>query len=70
MKVQWEDTDVRRGRRVWRDMECVIAGADDYATGGLVAIIVVETARIMMTGTTQTAAEYLTKWEYRPVKDR
>ncbi|QIG69194.1 hypothetical protein EVB78_160 [Rhizobium phage RHph_N1_15] len=65
MKVQWEESDVRAGRHVWRDMECMI-GADPNDYRAPAVIIVLETGRVMKIGSKAEIAEYLTEYGYRP----
>lgn len=68
MKIQWEETDVRAGRHVWRDAECMIcANPSDYRA--FAVIVVLETGRVMTIGTKAEVAEYLTKFEYRPTEE-
>lgn len=74
MKVQWEPNDIRRGRRVWRDMECVICSedysSDDNVPAPRYALVVVETSRIMMYGVERQVVEYLNEWGYRPTQEK
>lgn len=67
MKVQWEETDIRKGRRVWRDLPCMIVKTDD---GEHCALIVLETGRIMTLGDAAHLAAYMTEWDYRPTKEK
>jgi len=69
MKVIWDEGDVRAGRRVWRDMECMI-GADPNDYRHPAVIIVVETGRVMKIGSKAEIATYLTENDYRPVMDK
>ncbi len=69
MQVKWEPSDVRAGRRVWRDMECMI-GADPHDYRAPSVIIVLETGRVMTIGTKDEVAAYLTEHEYRPTKEK
>lgn len=70
MKVQWEDTDLRKGRRVWRDMECIIAQSDGTIAERLTAIVVLETGRIMFHGHDVDVAKYMTENDYRPCEEK
>lgn len=69
MKVQWEATDIRAGRRVWRDRECVL-GADPSDHRAPVVVMVLETGRVMTIGSKDEVAAYLTENEYRPTEER
>ncbi|MBD9511584.1 hypothetical protein IB265_33040 [Ensifer sp. ENS10] len=69
MKVTWDEGDIRAGRRVWRDMECMI-GADPNDWRHPAVVIVLETGRVMIIGTKVEVAEYLTKNDYRPTKEK
>lgn len=68
MKVQWEGQDIRAGRRVWKDMECMIC--DDPHREFRPTLVVLKTGRIMFSGDWKAMAEYLTEHEYRPTEDR
>lgn len=66
MKIQWEANDIRVGRHVWRDMECMICGSPgDWREPKV--LIVLETGRVMKIGTEEELASYMTEWEYSPV---
>lgn len=68
MKVQWEVGDIRAGRHVWRDMECMIC-ADPHDWRHPAALIVLETGRIMKLGTKEEIAAYMTENGYTPTKE-
>lgn len=69
MKVNWEDTDVRSGLKVWRDAPCLIVGDhnDHRAAHG---VIVLSSGRIMVMGTKAQVAAYMTENEYRPTEEK
>lgn len=69
MKIQWEFTDVWKGRRVWRDLECIIATTDGY-TNRLVVLVVLENGRIMVIGTEEEVAKYMTENDYLPYNEK
>jgi hypothetical protein len=69
MKIQWEESDVRSGRHVWRDAECII-GTDPEDWRAMAVILVLESGRVMRIGTKEEIASYLTEHGYRPTKDK
>lgn len=69
MKVQWDAGDVRAGRRVWKDMECMIC-CDPHDYRHPAVVIVLETGRVMTIGSKEEVAAYLTEHDYLPTRER
>lgn len=69
MKVNWEDTDVRSGRKVWRDAPCMVVGnPNDHSDSH--GVIVLGSGRIMVIGTKAEVAAYMTANQYRPTEEK
>lgn len=64
MKVTWEEHDMRPGRIVHRDMDCMICRA--YVLEAPVVLVVIETGRVMYIGTQKEMADYMTENAYFP----
>jgi len=69
MKITWEATDLYKGRRVYRDMECMIASTDGYSNR-YVVLVVLENGRIMKAGTEEQVAVYMNENGYLPYKEQ
>lgn len=70
MKVEWEPTDLRAGRRVWRELECIIGKSDGSFRDCLVTVTVLKSGRIMVHGNEEEVAKYMSENNYRPCKER
>ncbi|WLR90945.1 hypothetical protein [Shinella zoogloeoides] len=69
MKIQWEEVDIRAGRHVWRDMECMICcNPENYRDPAV--LVVLQTGRVMKIGTKAEIADYMTEYRYTPIKER